>query len=116
MWIICDENDVIQDISSNEANLSRGYDFPNYKKYEIDSSLNPKVQDTYDGIDLTQNAEVRKARMVEGLRHQIIELEIRKDKAEALGTDYADIKTKLEQGITDLNDQIDESKAIEPIQ
>ena len=35
MWIIWDENDVVQDKSSRWANLSRGYTFPNCQEYEV---------------------------------------------------------------------------------
>ena len=34
MFIICDNKDVIQDIASDKANLSRGYQFAGHKLYE----------------------------------------------------------------------------------
>ena len=49
MWIICDENGRVQDIASSEANLSRGYDFPNYVKYDVANSIDVKIGDNYDG-------------------------------------------------------------------
>lgn len=56
MFLICDQNDVVQDVASEKANLSRGYGFPDYKLYENVEVGNAFVGDTYkDGV-LTPDA------------------------------------------------------------
>ena len=58
MFVICDQNDIVQDVATEENNLSRGYDFPDHKKYE-DLAGDFRVGDTFkDGV-LTENQEER---------------------------------------------------------
>lgn len=58
MFVICDENDIVRDIATEENNLSRGYDFPAHKKYE-GLAGDFRVGDTFkDGV-LTVNQEER---------------------------------------------------------
>ena len=61
MFLITDENDVIQDIASEKVNLSRGYKFANFKVHEnINLAAGATVGDSYkDGlffIDINRQA------------------------------------------------------------
>lgn len=59
MFAICDQNDVVQDIASEQANLSRGYSFPGYKLYPDVDIADIQIGDTFkDGV-LTKNQAVR---------------------------------------------------------
>ena len=51
MFLICDQNDIVQDVASEVANLSRGYGFPDYKPYGNVTVGPVFVGDTYkDGV------------------------------------------------------------------
>lgn len=59
MFVICDENDVVQDIATEKANLSRGYSYPGYKIYPNIGNTDIRIGDTYkDGV-LTKNQQER---------------------------------------------------------
>jgi hypothetical protein len=54
MFVICDSNNVVQDIASERANLSRGYGFPKYKLWAfVDHNLDIRIGDTFDGSTVT---------------------------------------------------------------
>lgn len=59
MFVICDQNDVIQDVATEEKNLSRGYTFPErkiYKNIKLDEVM---IGDIFkDGV-LTKNEQLR---------------------------------------------------------
>lgn len=59
MFLICDKNDLIQDMASEKANLSRGYGFEDYKLYEVKGMAGAAIGDTFkDGI-LIKNDQLR---------------------------------------------------------
>ena len=78
MWIICDKDDVIQDISTEEANLSRGYAFDGHKKHKIEDVLDVAIRDRYDGEKLIENEVVRAERKEEAETR--VKINIEKDK------------------------------------
>jgi len=75
MWIICDKNNVVQDISTEEANLSRGYAYIGHKKYEIDDSLDVVIQDKYSEKGLVKNKIERDKKLKESERRTKIDKE-----------------------------------------
>lgn len=63
MFIICDSNNVVQDIASEQPNLSRGYTFSGYKLFGNVDVGDIRIGDNYDGKSLTPNQVVRAAEM-----------------------------------------------------
>ena len=60
--IITDAAGVVVDISSNKANLSRGFTFPGYKEYaDIEPPGDIRIGDYFDGENVTPNIEERAA-------------------------------------------------------
>ncbi len=106
-WIVTDENEMVQDISSAESNLSRGYNYPNCVVWEVPTNLDVKIGDHYDGTTLIQNEKMRAERTLLGVKHQLVDVGIRIDKAHDLGfTDveqfFTNDKTSLETQKTTL--------------
>lgn len=62
MFVICDQTDVVRDIASEEANLSRGYNYPGYKIW-IDVTVGDiRIGDHYvDGVLIKNQVERDKA-------------------------------------------------------
>jgi hypothetical protein len=59
LFVICDQNDIVQDVATEKANLSRGYTFPDYRLYETIQGCDIRIGDTFkDGI-LTANQQLR---------------------------------------------------------
>lgn len=58
MHIIVDSNNVIQDISTEKANLSRGYGYPGYKLYEIEN-CDVIVGDFFADGKVVKNEQIR---------------------------------------------------------
>ena len=114
MWIITDKENMIQDKSSHKENLSRGYMVAGvavgdaaalmaagFKKYEItDKTVSMKIFDHYDGHQHRPNIKNRAEEELRGLRHEIIEVSLRKDKA--LDLDFTEEKFRLEAEIAEL--------------
>ena len=71
MFFIIDKNDVIQDIASERANLSRGYGFEDHKIFVTENMLGAGIGDTYkDGlflIDIDRKAAEEVTRTQEAL-------------------------------------------------
>lgn len=59
MFIICDSNNVVQDIATEKANLSRGYGRPDYKLYKNIKIGDIRIGDTFDGLIMTPNLAMR---------------------------------------------------------
>ena len=74
MFIICDQNNVVQDIATEEANLSRGYGFTGYKLWTDAKAQDIQIGDTYKAGVLTENQQRRQ----EQLERQQNESKIRK--------------------------------------
>lgn len=86
MYLICDENDVIQDLATRKENLSRGFRFANYKLYEdvdFGGSL-IVVGDTYRDGKLIVNNEIRQQEAEKATNRGKINDEIRRFAIEAL--------------------------------
>jgi len=98
MWIICDATNVVQDISSIEANLSRGYKFLNYNKHEISlrdwHKIKITIGDVFDGKNVIKNNDLIASHKLKALERSIIEASIRADKAQALG--FTDLKIEYD--------------------
>lgn len=59
MFVICDRNDVVQDIATEEENLSRGKLFSDYKLYENVTETDMIIGDDFkDGV-LIKNDQLR---------------------------------------------------------
>jgi len=64
MFVICDGVDVVQDIATEKANLSRGYNYPGYKLYEDVAVQDMLIGDTFkDGV-LTKNQTLRQGQIL----------------------------------------------------
>ena len=96
MWIITDKNQTVQDIASEQANLSRGYTYPNYTVYEIQGSVSVKIGDQYDGTKIIPNMKLRAERQLLGVKYALIDVGLKVDKASILGLDFTDIKNELQ--------------------
>jgi len=95
MWIICDKTDVVQDRASKESSLDRGYDYDEYKIYELPNQ-DIRVGDTYkDGVH-TKNTKFRAKRELENVLKALIDLNMRIDKALALGHDYDSVRVEYQ--------------------
>lgn len=78
MFVICDQNDVVQDISSRQENLSRGFGFPGYMIYkDIDADV--RILDTFDGVTLTPNTAERQKAIDKAANEKKIADKIRAD-------------------------------------
>jgi hypothetical protein len=102
MFIICDSSNVVQDIASDKANLSRGLSSADYKLYENVKISDVRIGDTFDGIVLTPNQTERTKRQQRQQYEQLIivknrELAIAALKAEGkLPADYVDPENTIE--------------------
>ena len=103
-WIICDKNKVVQDISTVEKNLSRGYSFLSYKKHQVDRTLDVRIGDSYNGKKVKPNIKLRNAQIIKTLKVQIIELSLRKREANFLG--FNDIELEITEKSTQLEQQL----------
>jgi hypothetical protein len=77
MFVICDSNGVVQDIASEQANLSRGLTFDNYVLYSNVTISDIRIGDTFDGTTLTPNATTRAANATQITQEGIIQQHIR---------------------------------------
>ena len=112
MFIICDENDVVQDAASAESALSRGKAYPNYKQYnDVEMTSKPRVGDTFtmdgDTPILVENTVKRAQAQLKSVQRNIVHNEIEKDKATELGfidlvADRTTSLASLNQAKTDL--------------
>ena len=62
LQIICDKNDVVQDIATEAVNLSRGLTFADYKGYAdvpVQLVADIRVGDTFKNNVLTKNQAIR---------------------------------------------------------
>ena len=62
MFVICDQNDVIQDIASEEINLSRGHNVPGAKLHINIGELDLQIGDTFKNGVLIKNLQKRQER------------------------------------------------------
>ena len=77
MFVICDQNGIVQDIASEKINLSRGYDFTGYKLFELNIP-DLKIGDTYkDGV-YTKNQVIRDQLLTGGQNEKKIQERVRK--------------------------------------
>jgi hypothetical protein len=53
MFIICDSNNIIQDIATEQANLSRGLKIVGHKIYETQGDI--RIGDSFDGSLVVPN-------------------------------------------------------------
>ena len=78
LHIICDANDVVQDIATEAANLSRGKTFPGHKQYSVFDVVDIRIGDTFkDGV-LTKNQTLRQERIQQQGQEQKIQAMQRK--------------------------------------
>ena len=84
MNIICDKNNIIQDISTEIANLSRGYTFADYKFYQDLEIEDMRIGDTFDGANHIKNNQIRIDEQTEQANEQKIQDKIRADAVNAL--------------------------------
>ena len=71
MFVICDKNNIVQDIATEMANLSRGYDFDGYKLCDIEID-DIRIGDSYINGIHTKNIQIR----TDVLARQINEMKI----------------------------------------
>lgn len=84
MFVIIDENDVVQDIASEQENLSRGYNVPGkITVLEIDS-VDVRIGDFYRGGKLIINEQLRQQQAEKAANRQKVDIEIRRFAIEAL--------------------------------
>jgi hypothetical protein len=84
MFVICDQNDIVQDIATEEANLSRGYTFPGYKLW-IDADVGDiRIGDSFDGQVLTKNQTLRDEQLQKQQNEKLIQNKIRQTAIDAL--------------------------------
>lgn len=83
--VICDLSDVVVDIASEEANLSRGYQLPRFKEYLGLPDMDIAIGDTFDGVTVTPNKKVRDYDRKLALQNHLIDLHVRHDKAVEIG-------------------------------
>ena len=55
MFVICDPDNVVQDIASEQANLSLGLSIENHILYSNVTVSGIRIGDTFDGTTLTPN-------------------------------------------------------------
>ena len=87
MFLICDQNDIVQDIATEKANLSRGFGFEKYKLYENVDFKNAFVGDHYiDGVIIPngpkqQERELRlqQESMISAKAREIAIIELKKE-------------------------------------
>jgi len=78
MFIVCDQNNIVQDIASEQVNLARGYAFPGYKLHADVKVQDVRIGDTFkDGV-LTKNQMLRQKNIDRAANEQKIADKIRK--------------------------------------
>lgn len=85
MFIIVDANNIVQDIATEKANLSRGYNYPGYKLYENVTVGDIQVGDTFDGKAVTANSPERNKQRQLDIQRQLLMLQLEKANAEKVG-------------------------------
>ncbi len=84
MFVICDNLDVVQDVATEKANLSRGYTYPGFKLNEDVAVVDMQIGDTFkDGV-LTKNQQKRDEQLQRQQNEQKITAKIRQDAIAAL--------------------------------
>ena len=78
MFIVCDQNNIVQDIASEQVNLARGYTFPGHKLHAGIKDQDIRIGDTFkDGV-LTKNQMLRQENIDRAANEQKIADKIRK--------------------------------------
>lgn len=96
MFFIIDKNDMIQDIASEQVNLSRGFGFEDHKIYQTENMLGATIGDTFkDGlffIDINRKAAEEVMRTREALiSNEVRAIAIAKLKSEGkIPADYTE--------------------------
>ena len=77
MFVICDQIDRVQDIATEKANLSRGYNYPGYKLWPDAKAGDIQIGDTFkDGV-FTKNQAKRNERLQHQQNEQKVQDKIR---------------------------------------
>jgi len=64
MFVICDGVDVVQDIATEKANLSRGYNYPGCKLYLDVNVEDIRLGDVFKDNVLTKNQSLRQEQIL----------------------------------------------------
>jgi hypothetical protein len=104
MFIITDAFDVVQDLATEKANLSRGYNYPGYKLYENVELGDIRPGDTFDGVKVTHNNAAREEARRRALKRHLIQLHSDRDKAVTLK--YDDLAAELQAEIAKCQEEL----------